>query len=560
MANRRLSFRVKSAALSMAVALAACGSGPEAASLAEEVPEGDRYGGIAIVGITADPQSMNSLVSTDDTSTQIQQYMLFLTLLRPDESLVPQPRLAERWEVEEIAPDTLEATFHLRRDIRWHDGVPTTAEDLRFTYERVRDPRTASPSRADLDHWHSIEVVDSFTVRFRLRPHADYLAFWGTQTLMPAHILGDVPPQELGRHPFGTSTPVGNGPFRFVRRAPNQEWVFEAHPDFPEALGGRPYVDRVVFRIIPEQTTLLTELLTGRVDVYPGPPPAQAAQIGNARGVQLLESPHRAYTYIGYNTRLPIFADARVRRALSMAIDRQAIVDAILYGYGDVGVSTSTAAHWSYEVQKPLALPHDPGAARRLLRDAGWEDRDGDGVVENADGVPLRFTLVTNQGNDMRRDVGEIVQAQLRAVGAAVEPRTLEWNTLVAMLDGSLNERGERERGFQAVTSGWVASFRRDDAPLFHSRHLNDPYHETGFTDPRLDLLIDTLAVLTDRGLARPLWEEYHRILIHESPYTVLYYTRRLLGHRDRLRGVAIDIRADLVSVQDWWIVPEARR
>ncbi len=542
------------AALAVTVASACDGSGGDRRGAGEDLVAGDRYGGTAVIGVVADLQSMTSLVSSDASSREVQEYMLLMPLVHFDGKLEPVPRLAERWDTVRIAPDSLAVTFHLRRDVYWHDGAPTTAEDVRFTFARAIDPATAFPNRAAFDLWsRHAEVIDSFTIRMTVRPHADFLDVWRLP-ILPAHILGEVPPQELARHPFGTASPVGNGPFRFLRRSPNQEWIFEANPDFPEALGGRPYLDRVVFRVIPEQTTLLTELLTGRVDVYNSPNPSQAGQIDAANGVTLLTSPNRAYTYIGWNTRLPLFDDPRERRALSMAIDRRALVDALLYGHGEVGISTSTPAHWAFEVQSALSAEHDPEAARRLLREAGWEDRNGDGILENAAGIPFRFTLMTNQGNDLRRDVGEIVQAQLRPLGIVVEPRTLEWNTMVGLLDGSINARGERERGFQAVTSGWTETFRKNDAPILHSRNLNEPFQETGFVNPRLDALLDTLNLIIDREEARPLWLEYHQLLLDEGPYAVLYYPRRLLAHRDRLRGVELDVRSELISVQRWWL------
>jgi peptide/nickel transport system substrate-binding protein len=550
------------ASLSVVLVVGACSGGDAGRDhQAAGVAEAERYGGTAVVASMSDLQTLNSLVSSDAASRMFQQDVLFMPLIRYDAEYQPAPLLAERWDTVRVAADTLEVTFHLRRDVLWHDGEPTAAADVLFTYERALDPRTGFPNRASFDLWSPrAEVLDSHTIRFRVRPHAEFLAIWSDLPIMPRHRLGGVDPAELGRHPFGTSSPVGNGPFRFVRRVPNQEWVFEANPDHPAGLGGRPYLDRLVYRVIPEQPTLLTELLTGRIDVYMGPNPAQAERIEAAAGVRLLSTPYRQYNYIGWNTRNSLFRDARVRRALTLAIDRRQLLDALLYGYGEVGVSTSTPAHWAYELQRELELPYDPEAARRLLREAGWEDLNGDGVLQDSGGRPFRFTLLTNQGNDLRRDIGEIVQAQLRRVGILAQPRTLEWNTLVAILDGRVNRRGERERDFEAVISGWVNDFRKDDSSILHTRHLDGPFQETGFSNARADVLMDTLRVLMDRAAAGPLWREYHALLLEESPYTVLHYPHRLLAHRERLRGVELDARGDLISVGRWWIAPADRR
>jgi peptide/nickel transport system substrate-binding protein len=543
-------------ALPLVVLLLAAACGPPPDGIASgDVAEEDRYGGTVVVGAFGDLQPMNRFISSDYNTNMIQREMLFMPLVKYDENAEPAPWLAASWDTVRIAPDSLELTFHLRDDIFWHDGEPTTARDVLFTYERALEPATAFPNRASFDLWDPrAELVDDHTIRFRLRPHADFFSIWYETPIMPAHLLADVPPAELANHPYGTTSPVGNGPFRFVRRLPNQEWVFEANPDFPEALGGRPYLDRVVYRVIPEQTTLLTELLTGRIDVYPMPAPNQTEQLERGRGVRLLSSPYRSHTHIGWNTRDPLFQDARVRRALTLAIDRQAIVDALLFGHGDMGVSTSTPAHWVYDDEyRRLAPPHDLEAARRLLAEAGWSPGP-DGVLRNPRGQPFRFTLVTNHGNDLRRDIGEIVQAQLRPLGIQVEPRSLEWNTLISLLDGHLNEQGERVRNFQAVTSGWVNTFRKDDAAILHSRNRNGPFQETSFADPRVDRLIDTLNLMVDRAEARPLWQEYHRILLEQSPYTVLHYQNRLLAHRERVRGVELGPQGDFVSVARWWV------
>jgi peptide/nickel transport system substrate-binding protein len=560
-------LRHASLALFSALVLGACGGGGDASRGAnaddgDSVPDSLKFGGTVSIGGYGDLQTMNSLVSSDYNSGQIQRELLFMPLIKYDPQLNATPWLAERWDTARVTPDTIELTFHLRGDVKWHDGRPVTARDVAFTFERAVDPKTAFPNASGFDLYRkTAEVVDDRTVKFRLKPHSDFLDMWYQTPSMPEHILGKVPPDRLLNHPFGTSAPVGNGPFRFVRAVPNQEWVFEANPDFPAALGGRPFVERVVYRNIPEQTTLLTELLTGRVDIYLGPRPEQASRIQSNPNTRLNAAPNRQWVYLAYNTRSPLFSDARVRRALTMGIDRKQIVDALLYGYADVGRSTVTPAHWAYDTgDAQTLLPYDTLAARKLLGEAGWQDRDGDGVIENAQGVPFRFSLKTNQGNELRKDITEIVQAQLRKVGVAVEPQLVEWNTLTDQLQGTAGAGGRRTREFDAVVNSWVDYFRKDDKDILHCDNLNKPFQYVSYCNERVDQLIDTLGLMMDREAAKPLWQEYQRLMVQEAPYTVLYYPKRLTGVNKRLRGAEMDIRGEFTNPQKWWIDPAQRR
>jgi peptide/nickel transport system substrate-binding protein len=541
--------------------LAACGGMEDGgdAQPADLVPEGERYGGTAVIGGIADLQSMNGLVSSDYNSNNIQRHMVFMTTVAYDQDIQVVPYLAERWDTVRVAGDSLELTFHIRQDVRWHDGTPTTADDVLFTYQRVIDPATAFPniSAFDLYSRHA-ELVDANTFRVRLRPHADFLDIWVQTPIMPKHLLGDVPPGELIQHGFRYQ-PVGNGPFRFLRRTPGQEWVFESNPDFPEALGGRPYVDRIVYRFVPENTTLLTELLTGAIDVFLNPPPTMFDQIQSTPGVELRNWMFRQYEYIAWNTRLPQFRDARVRRALTMAINRQEMLDALRQGYGEIGRASVPPSHWAYDASDPETLiPYDPEGARRLLAEAGWTPGP-DGALRDAQGNPFRFSLITNAGNDTRRDITELVQAQLGQLGITVEPRQIEFTTMISTLQGSLNAAGERVRDFEAVVGGWVVYFRQDDTDILHCRRLNQPYQYVGYCNERVDQLIDTLGVILDREEARPLWREYQRLLVQEAPYTVVFYPERVAGVRTRLQGAVMDIRGETISARDWWLLPQER-
>ncbi|HEX2218459.1 MAG TPA: ABC transporter substrate-binding protein [Gemmatimonadales bacterium] len=561
-----LTLRASLSALALCAFAAACSDGGAGNRAGKDdgadVPDSLKYGGTVTIGAYGDLQSMNALTSSDNNSNSIQREVLFMPLVKYNEKIEPVPWLAERFDTVRVAGDSLELTFHLRRDVKWHDGKPTTARDVDFTYRRAIDPQTAFPNASAFDYYaRQGTLVDEYTWKIRLRPHSEFLDIWYQTPVMPEHILGSVPASQLINHPFGTDRPVGNGPFRFVRRIPNQEWVFEANPDFPEALGGRPYIDRLVYRFVPEQTTLLTELMTGRVDVYLGPNPESAERIRQHPSLDLVVSPFRQWVWIGWNTRLPMFSDARVRRALTMGINRREIVDALLYGYGDVGRSTITPAHWSYDTTDARTLlPYDTAQASRLLTEAGWIDRNNDGVRENAQGQPFRFELKTNKGNEVREDITEIVQAQLKPLGIDVQPRVVEWNTLIEQLQGSLGAGGRRTRDVEAVVSAWVDYFRKDDKDVLHCTNLEKPYQYVGYCNERASQLIDTLGVIMDRQAAAPLWREYQHLMVQESPYTVIYYPKRLTGVAKRLNGEVMDIRGEFNTVARWWIHPSQRR
>jgi peptide/nickel transport system substrate-binding protein len=496
---------------------------------------------------------MNVAASTDYSAIQHQQFVNLMTLLDYDEDFSPRPYLAESWEV---APDGSAITFHLRQDVRWHDGEPTDAHDVAFTYRVLTDPRTGFPNVAFWDGYvageEGVEVLDDFTVRVRLEPHADFLDPWRAVAVLPEHLLGDVEPQALAGHPFGSLCPVGNGPFVFREHREQDRWVFEANPGFPAELGGRPFLDTYVYRVVPEASTLLLELVAGSVDVYLAAQPDQARQILDREDLELRSYPFRNVTFAAWNSRRPQFADSRVRRALTTALDREEIVGALLRGYGRVANGTVPPYHWAFDPDK-APLPFDRDAAAELLRAAGWADRDGDGIREDVDGHPLAFTLKYNQGNDRLRRLATVVQAQLREVGVDVRPVVLEWATLVSQITNV------ETRDFDGVLLSWVTEFKLDDTDLFSSERVDQPYGWSGTSNPTLDSLLHRLSSSLDRAEARILWGEYQAVLAAEQPYSFFYFPDRLDGVNRKVRGVHMDVRGEWVNLKDWWIDPDLR-
>ncbi|MDZ7778631.1 MAG: ABC transporter substrate-binding protein [Gemmatimonadota bacterium] len=522
---------------------------------ANPVPDDPRYGGTVVTASIGElPDGMNSAVSSSYETRQHQEFVNLMPLIQYDEDIEPRPYLAESWEVSD---DGTELTFHIRDDVFWHDGERTDAHDVAFTYRTVTNPETAFPNAAFWDYYvkgpDGVEVLDDFTVRIHLEPHAEFLDAWTTLGILPEHLLGDVPPAELRQHPYGTQCPVGNGPFVFESHTQQDRWVFEANPAFPSELGGRPYLDRYIHRVIPEQTTLLTELLTENVDIYFAVRPDQAERVIDAEHLELLSFTFRNYVFVAWNARRPQLSDRRVRQALTMGTNREEIVEAIQQGYGTVANSSVPPFHWAYDPEATVAFDYDPEGARALLEEAGWTDRDGDGVRENADGVPLSISVKYNQGSQQRQDIAEIMQAQLASIGVEIRPQVVEWGTLLQQINTP------ELRDFDGVVMGWVTEFKLDDTDLFHSERIDQPYAWSGTQNSEIDRLLDTLALTVDREEALPLWAEYQRVLGEEQPYTFFYFPDRLDGVNRRVRNVVMDQRGEWVSIRDWYIDPETR-
>ena len=521
-----------------------------------QMPPSERYGGTAVVGNIGEiPAGMNGLISTDVTAQQHQNFVNLMTLVQYDENLNPMPYLAESWEV---SNDKTEITFHIRDDVYWHDGELTDAYDVAFTFKRAINPETAFPNATFWTYYDrgpaGVEVVDSFTVRFRMRPHADFIDPWRAVAIMPEHLLGDVPEQMLSQHPYGTVCPVGNGPFMFVEHRQDASWTFQANPAFPAALGGRPYLDRYIHRSITEQTTLLTELLTERLDVYLAPTPDQAQAILDSDAVDLLSYPSRQFTFIGWNSRRPQLADKRVRQALTIGTNRQEIVDALLQGYGRVANGSVPPFHWAHDPSVAReAMAYDQDAARALLDAAGWVDRDGDGVRENTRGDRLSISIKYNDGNGIRQGIAEIMQAQLAEIGVEVAPTVVEWLTLLSQINDPTR------RDFDGMVMGWVGEFKLDDTDLFHSGRLSGPYAWAGTRRPDIDNFLDELPLVIDRDEAKPLWAQYQELLVDEQPFTFFYFPDRLDGVSKRLRGVEMDSRGEWLNIKDWWVPADQR-
>lgn len=532
------------AALAALLILAGCGDGgPEERP---EVPPGERAGGTSVMGGLAEVPTVNPFFLNDYVGSQLAREALFVTLVSLDEDFRPVPRLARSWSWSE---DSTRVTFRLREDVRWHDGDTVDADDVAFTYRTVRDPDVGARGRLLFERWDSVQVVDDHTVRFRVdRGYAPLFA-WTRVPVAPEHVLGEVPAAELSSHPFGTTELVGSGPFRLVEHRPGDRWILEANPQFPEALGGPPQLDRLVYRVVPDGTTLLAELRAGEVDFYLRVLPAQVDGIRSDTTLRLATFDFPSYSFVAWNSRREPFDEVGVRRALTMGIDRTELVEAAVEGLGTVASGPVGPWHPAHDsTWRPL--PYAPDSARALLEAAGWRDGDGDGVRER-NGEPLAFELSTPDVS-LRRDLAVMIQAQLSEVGVDVRTQVREYGSLVSRLTGS-------SRDFDAALLSYQPDLVVDDRDLWSCARPDAPLHLSGWCDETLDAVMDSAAVATDRASRRALLRRYHQAVHRAQPFTFLHFEERANGLRRGLRGVELDARGDLISVADWWLEPGSR-
>lgn len=502
---------------------------------------GPRRGGTVVIGAGSDLDHANPLVSVDAWTNEILRYALFSPLIRYGPDLEYEPYLAESWE---MVGDT-GVVFHLRDDVRWHDGTPTTAHDVLFTFERATDPATGFPNADYFARWTGGEVLDSFTIRFGFEPHSDPLAGWPFTPVVPRHLLEQYEPERFRQIPFNRE-PVGNGPFRFVSQRAGDRWVFEANPDHPEGLGGPPLLDRLVWRVIPDNAAQITELRVGEVDLALQPSPAQVRSLAEREGIRSVVKPSRQFSFIVWNQLRPPLDDPRVRRALAMAIDRGQILDGLREGYGEPAVTPIMPFHWAFN-EDVRPLPVAPDSALALLDAAGIRDRDGDGVLDLEDGTPFEVSISLSAGSDFNRNVAEAVRDDLAGLGVRASTRATEATTLFADITSS-------ERRFDAALLGWSGDFRLDLRDLFHSDTRGGPYQFASYGNPEVDSLMDRAVLEPDSARAAPLWRRIQEILRAEQPWTVLYYQIDAFLARDRVQDMDMDIRGALVNLSDWWL------
>jgi peptide/nickel transport system substrate-binding protein len=456
-----------------------------------------------VISSIGDASYLNPILAQDSASSEINGFV-FNGLIKYDRNLQNLVgELAESWKVKE-GPEP-EITFFLRKGVRWHDGKEFTAHDVKFTYDKIMDEKTNTVRRSSYELVKKAEVLDphAFRVTYR-QPFSPGLESWGIG-IIPKHLLEK---QDINTTAFNRR-PIGTGAFRFVEWVTDEKIVVEANAQYFE---GRPLLDRIIYRIIPETSLSEMEILTQGID-YSGIYPHQYRRISQIPFLKAYSQPSLGYTYIGYNQKHAVFQDKKVRQALTYAINREEIVQYVLYGLGAVA-SGPFPNHLWYSNPNVKPFPYDPQKARQLLAEAGWKDTNGDGILDR-EGKPFRFTLITNSGNETRRDVGVLVQRQLRELGIDVTFELYEWSVF---LSNFINVKH-----FDACILGWSLSVDPDAYEIWHSSQIEKGFNFISYRNPEIDRLWEEGRKEYDIDRRKQIYWRIHELMAEDQPYTFLY-------------------------------------
>ncbi|TVQ27778.1 MAG: glutathione ABC transporter substrate-binding protein [Spirochaetaceae bacterium] len=453
----------------------------------------------------SDIVSLDPHGSNDSPSSAVRS-LIYDTLVYFDEDMVMQPGLATEWNL--VNATTWE--FKLRRGVTFHDGTPFTAEAVKLSLDRVRDPGKASQRAFLFNMVNAVTVVDDFTVRvatdFPFVPILSHLAH---------DAAGIISPPALRAAGYDEVEPVGTGPFSFVSWNPGDEVVVARYAGF---WGDAPTSDTVTFRVVPEESTRLALIERGDAHIAEIMQPASMARVEASRSMSLELFDSLSLNYIGFNVNKAPFDDVRVRQAVSMAIDRQSMIDGIVEGAGVTAIGTISERVFGFHPTLS-SLPFDPARARQLLADAGLSRG-------------FTTTLWTND-NPTRIAIAEIVQNNLAEVGITVNIEVLEWGAYLAQTAEGLHDM---------FILGWVTVTADADYGMYallHSSNHGAAGNRSFFASARVDELLDLGRREANLAARERLYHEAQEILVNEAPMLNLYHPKWMIALANGVTGYA---------------------
>ncbi|MCB1620561.1 MAG: peptide-binding protein [Thiothrix sp.] len=507
-------------------------------------------------------KTLTPLISSDAYASDVQSYVQESLITRNPDTLEWEGLIARDWRVSD---DGLTITVNLRPDVKFSDGVPLTAEDVAFSFSFIMNEAIQAPrERAYLEKLASVTATDPYTVRFVFKePYFEAMNLVAMVVVMPKHFyepylktpetFNESKGLLLGSGPYRMADPKGwtpdQGNVELVR---NERYWGDVQPTF----------DRILWKIIQNDSARLTTYRNGEIDTYSARPVEYNALKNDP---QIMDKSHHfeymspvvGYSYIAWNEQRAgkptLFADKRVRQAMTWLTDRQRIIDEIFLGYAETAISPFSPRSKQHDpTLQPR--PYDMGKAKALLKEAGFEDRNGDGVLESADGTPFTFKLTYFESNEDTKRMVLLLKDLYARAGIKMEPSAQEWPVMQEQID---------KKDFDAITLGWTSGLETDIYQMFHGSQIKTGGDNfISYSNPELDRLIDTARATVDENQRMPLWQQAEKIMHEDQPYTFLLRRKSLVFIDRRINGLALTnmgLNQGFLPMENWVPAPRQR-
>lgn len=504
-----------------------------------------QQGGTMIDAMSGEPSNLIAMMAGESSSSQIASN-IFNSLLKYDKNLELTGELAQSWEVSQ---DQKTITFHLKPNLKWADGKPLTSEDVLFTWQVVTDDNTRTPYGADYKLVKKAEAPDAQTFRVTYaQPYAPALDSWSGLHILPKHLLKG---QDINNTPFSRN-PIGSHYYQLDQWKKGESISLKRNPN---ATQGQANIEHLISRIIPDRAAQFLELMADNIDSM-GLNAIQYARIFPARPdlnqkIARYKELGNSYTYLGFNLKRKPFNDVRVRQAINYAIDKQEIIDGVLLGLGEpVASPYKPGTRWSNSNLKPY--PYNTQKALALLKEAGFEDHDHDGILDR-DSQPLSFEILTNQ-NKEREMSAVLIQRRLKEIGIDVKIRVVEWATFIS--------RFIKTGDFNVVLLGWGLGLEPDQFNIWHSsQQAPGQFNFIGYQNPKVDHLLEAGRLELNPEKRMKIYHQFAEILYEDSPIVYLYAGYGLPAINKRVRGIDNPAPPAGIGHNSYeWYIPEPLR
>lgn len=514
-----------------------------------------------VYALTSSPTGIFNPLLNDTTYDDAVIDLTYNSLLSFDKNLNPKPELAKSYE---ISDDNLSITFKLNDNIKWSDGKTLTADDVAFTFTSLADKGYTGSKygyveklkgakdyhEGSVDKIEGIEVIDKNTIKFTFaEPYSPGLTNLGSIGIIPKHIWGEVPIAQWKDKKDLLTKPVGTGPYEVVSFTEGQDVQLKRNDNY---FDGDVKTEKFILKVTNEDTAT-GELLNGTVDVI------DASNLKNkdikeleSEGMDVTSYDSNLVQYMGFNLRDKKFQDKNLRQAFMYALDRNAMVDKLLEGNGQVVDTPMLPSSWSYPDKSTLNnYKYNKDKAKELLKQAGYEDRDNNGIVEDKDGKELVVKLTYPTGNKLREQTAPIIQANLKDIGVKMELENMEFTALM--------DKVVANHDFELYLMGNNLSLDPDPKPYWHSTSASDEkgnsaWNISSFKNEKADQLIEQGISVSDQKQRKEIYSQFGKLLNDEVPWAYLYSQNIRKAYNPHLKDFKPYTFNDFDNVKDWYI------